>query len=404
MEKSTWSEDAQPCCGKQCCINPQTSPGAILRLRTVISEADLEARHAFLDKCIRLPADSTPDGRGATYLLPTGLSPHFLLSDTERACDYAPVCLTFLCWATGISRWQITNRRRSPPRIDGAGGRALQLVRLSIQVWLIAFASMYLCAPDSAFTYLPFSNKETVYQMYLLDVDPENGVLHCSPTYFKRVWRANAVLNKITIHKWSKFTHCDKCEGYRTSKVEAGRNRALLREIRQEEAVHHLLIATERSYYAMRIQEAKSLPQLILCINIDAADQASYGYPYFYRQSKEQSSTTKFKSHLMAAIVHGKGTYAWTFCDNIEHGNNLTIECLHQIFEDQAMKNGGKLPRKLYLQMDNTAKQCKGTYTHIYIIFTYTHITIITMISILRILLTDMVRLPGHINDSHYFQ
>jgi hypothetical protein len=196
--------------------------------------------------------------------------------------------------------------------------------------------------------------------MYNADVDPVDGVLECERSYFQYVWRHNPVLRKIKIHKWSKFTHCDDCEEFRTAKLEAGRDRRKLQGIRRTEAVHHLMVTNERGLYGMRIYKTRTLPLMYLSINIDAADQAAYGYPYFHRQSKLQSSITKFKSHLMAAIVHGRATYAWTFCDNIEHGNNLTIECLHRIFEDQAMKNGGKLPPKLFLQMDNTAKQCKG--------------------------------------------
>jgi hypothetical protein len=374
MHKSIWGDGDDVCCGKQCCINPQYSPVAILRLRTVVSQADRNARHSFIDKCIRLPESDHPDTRGAKYQLPT-LSPHFMLSDTDRGGEYNSVCLCYLVWATGVSRTQIIDRRRSPPKIDRGGYGVLATVRMSIQVWMIAMAAMYLCAPDSSHTYLPFSNKEQVYQMYALDVDPELGVLASSSPYFMMVWRSTDILKLITIHKWSKFTHCDDCEGFRNSKIEAGRDQTTLRKIRRDEFMHHRLVRNERGYYARRIQDAKSMPLLFLSINIDAADQAAYGYPYFRRQSKQQSATTKFKSHLMAAIVHGRGTYAWTFCDNIEHGNNLTIECLHQIFEDQAMKNGGKLPPKLYLQMDNTAKQCKGIYIYI-IIYIYIYIYI----------------------------
>jgi hypothetical protein len=307
-----------------------------------------------------VPEGGNAETRGARYRLPAALPPHFILSDTDRGCEYTTVCLSYLAWATGVSRHQISDIRRPRPVVDRGGGRALQMVKMSVQVWLIAMASLYLIAPDSDHTYLPFNNKEYVYQMYSADVDPVDGVLECERSYFLRVWRHNPVLKKIKIHKWSKFTHCDDCEEFRTNKIKAGRDRRKMVVIRRDEAKHHLVVTNERGYYGERIYKTRVLPHLYLCINIDAADQAAYGYPYFHRQSKLQSSVTKFKSHLMAAIVHGRATYAWTFCDNIEHGNNLTVECLHRIFEDQAMKNGGKLPEKLFLQMDNTAKQCKG--------------------------------------------
>jgi hypothetical protein len=314
-----------------------------------------------------------PDGpddeakRGGSFQLPTVIPAQFVLSVTERACGYTPVCMTFLRWSTGVSHGQVAMRRRSPPAHDRGGARFLQMKQTSIAVWLLALSSMYLIAPDSDHTYLPFSSKAVVYALYQLDVDEETGVLPCTESYFIRIWREHPLLKLIKIHKWSKFTHCDDCEEFRTDKVEAGRDRSQLVVIRHNEALHHRMVSSERGFYAARIQQAKTVRDLVLSINIDAADQAAYGYPYFHRQSKAQGSCTKFKSHLMAAIVHGRATYAWTFCDNIKHGNNLTVECLHQILQDQAAKNDGKLPRQLFLQMDNTAKQCKGKIYHIYV-------------------------------------
>jgi hypothetical protein len=310
--------------------------------------------------------------------MPTNIGSSFILSDADRGMDWTPVCAKYLSFATDISLTQINYQRKDITKVDGRGAMIINSVAVAIQVWLLTLGAMYLCAPDSDYKYLPFSSKAVVWELYKLDIDPGDGVPYCSESYFYRVWRENPAMKKIAIHRWSKFTHCDICEEFKAAKIAAGRDNTAMKHIKKEERKHHRANMGDRVCYAMRIREARDCPDAVLCINIDAADQAAYGYPYFCRQSKSQAKLAKFKSHLMGAIVHGRGVYAWTFCDNIRHGNNLTVECLHQIIQHQAQKNGGKLPRKLYLQLDNTAKQCKGTspYIHIYAyihIYVYTH-------------------------------
>jgi hypothetical protein len=306
--------------------------------------------------------------RGGTYRLPTNISSSFILSDTTHGMEWTPVCMEYLRFATDLSYNQIRARRKDVSKPDGNGAFIINTIAVAIQVWLLALGAMYLVSPDSDYKYLPFSSKKVVWELYKLDIDPEEGVPECDESYFYRVWRTQPAMKKIAIHKWSKFTHCDDCEDFKAAKKAAGRDRTALRDIKKREKAHHRANTADRVCYAQRIREARDAPDAVMSINIDAADQAAYGYPYYCRQSKAQASMTKFRSHLMGAIVHGRGTYAWTFCDNIKHGNNLTVECLHQIIEHQAQLNGGKLPRKLYLQLDNTAKQCKGTWLYIFVL------------------------------------
>lgn len=69
----------------------------------------------------------------------------------------------------------------------------------------------------------------------------------------------------------------------------------------------------------------------------------------------------KIPVHLIACISHGRKTYGYTFFENIKHGNNLTIEVLFRVLLD-TIKTEGRLPPTLFLQLDNTSKQCKGQY------------------------------------------
>ena len=72
----------------------------------------------------------------------------------------------------------------------------------------------------------------------------------------------------------------------------------------------------------------------------------------------------KIATHLMGALVHGRRVHGFTFLPNIKHGSNVTIETLHRVLDVEFQK-GNKEPfraKVLYLQLDNTTKQCKSQY------------------------------------------
>lgn len=64
----------------------------------------------------------------------------------------------------------------------------------------------------------------------------------------------------------------------------------------------------------------------------------------------------------MGCIAHGRKSYVYTILDSVKQGSNATLEVLHRVINDTYVNEGGKLPPKLYLQLDNTVKQCKNKY------------------------------------------
>ena len=63
----------------------------------------------------------------------------------------------------------------------------------------------------------------------------------------------------------------------------------------------------------------------------------------------------------MGAIVHGRAAYTYTYTDSCQMGNNVTMDVLHYTLVDQ-LRKCGKLPPVLFLQLDNTSRQCKGRF------------------------------------------
>jgi hypothetical protein len=111
---------------------------------------------------------------------------------------------------------------------------------------------------------------------------------------------------------------------------------------------------------------SKLFPKKYLSIIIDGADQAKFWLPYGKEKTHADQAAWKLRTHLMGAIAHGHGTYCYLYDDNCEQGNNVTIDTLHRVLVD-LIKNNGSLPPKLYLQLDNTSKQCKGQWLFYYL-------------------------------------
>ena len=113
-------------------------------------------------------------------------------------------------------------------------------------------------------------------------------------------------------------------------------------------------------YYERRLRACLE-PGHYVSLIIDGADQAAYGCPYYHENSHLTSNKNKVKLKLMAAIVHGYGAYCWTSTENLKQGHNVTIQALHEVLRSRAVQGHG-IPDTIYLQLDNTTKQCKGRF------------------------------------------
>ena len=98
-----------------------------------------------------------------------------------------------------------------------------------------------------------------------------------------------------------------------------------------------------------------------LSIILDGSSQSIYNLPHMLENDKLSVACTKNAVYLMGALVHGRGTYAFTYLRNFLHGTNVMIECLHHVLIDTYAKDGC-VPKTIYLQLDNTSKQNKSRY------------------------------------------
>ena len=160
------------------------------------------------------------------------------------------------------------------------------------------------------------------------------------------------------IRKYLRFSLCDKCVYLITRR----RNGERGEDLKAEEKSHYDSVREERQAYYFRRTLAHSCPDDYMSVIIDGADQRAYGAPHFVMRSKKTEGAYKLPMHLMGCIVHGSQVYGFTYLEHLRAGNNITIEVLHRVLVHQKKIRGGCLPPVLYVQLDNTASQCKGRY------------------------------------------
>jgi hypothetical protein len=214
-------------------------------------------------------------------------------------------------------------------------------------------------SPDSDQVYLPFPNKETVFDLYCSDLGMDNDDI-CSLSHFRKCWREDEEASKITIRKWLRFSLCTKCIDLRQDheNTKDPKKKKLLKAKLRE---HVVFVRRERASYYQRRREAIEHPEDVLSIIIDGADQQVYGLPYYYQRTHGTDKCFKIPLHLMGVLVHGRGSYGLTYPDSVKQGTNVTIDALHYVLTDIYNKDK-RLPKKLYLQLDNTNKQCKNSF------------------------------------------
>jgi hypothetical protein len=171
-------------------------------------------------------------------------------------------------------------------------------------------------------------------------------------------WAHNEEFKKLKLRKWMPFAKCDVCVQH-----EESRNQPMTQHARRahvaEFGQHLGFVRRERQAYYHNIRLALSDPDQYMSIILDAADASDYAMPHTKTRSHASSACHKIKMHLMGGLVHGRETFLWTVPPHIAQGHNITIQALHKIL-CHILKKDGKLPRVLFLQLDNTTKQCKG--------------------------------------------
>ena len=194
-----------------------------------------------------------------------------------------------------------------------------------------------------------------------LDERKTTGFPKVSKQYFREVKRTDARVKNIILRRYLRFAKCNDCVAFRRDRNET-RDEQELRDISRKERKHKVFVKQERGSYWTRRARARQYPESYLSLIIDGADQSTFGAPHFLEKDHDTQAAHNLNVKLMGVIAHGVGSWVFTHLDHVRAGANATLDCLIRVLQEVHHARGGKLPPKLYLQLDNTAKQCKNKY------------------------------------------
>ena len=232
---------------------------------------------------------------------------------------------------------------------------------MHLKEWLINFAGYYQISPDNDYTYLPYANQTAVYDLYKSECAfRRDGKQIATRKYFLAVWSLEPALRYIRIRKYLRFAKCDDCVDFRARRDKT-RDKVTREQIKKEEVKHHDFVTGERDSYYKRAGLGETDPDRYFSVIIDGSDNSQYWSPYFRERTSGTQSAWKVGLHVMGAIVHGRRAYAYTILDTCPLGSNVTIDVLHRVMKAE-LDRTGTLPKTMYLQLDNTTRQCKSKF------------------------------------------
>lgn len=389
LEPSTcaWRTSTQgrkgACCKQKCCL--AYPEAAILDFRHHFYERLMSAtdRRFFMKSRVMIADLTSQEEHPLLGLVPYGkLSRTFLLDvpsvhrrpllDRLAARQLGPtfpVCAQFFRFVFGVS-WNYIYQPGQPGvemeverKKRHCSRPVLDTKSQSVISWIIDLAQWYQKQPDADLTLLPFTSRKVVWTLYQDECNngtPESFMMRsCSESYFKMTWRTDPGCRTVRLRKHLRFSLCDDCVDLRSRK-KATRDRELLRAIRTEEAFHYGFVKGERLSYYNRKRVSVSEPKRFMSMIIDGADWKAYFLPIFREKSHLTDSLFRIPVYLMGSLNHGRGVGASAVLANCRQGTNVTIqELYHQlVYTHEELKQD--LPENLFLQLDNTTKQCKS--------------------------------------------
>ena len=355
------------CCKKRMCCTKFT-PRDVLVLRESLIDRprNMVDRRLFLSNRYLPRLEGAKRGTGVFYCDTPAICrlPCFTSSQSSRKqslpitpLDKTEVCASFYHWAYNVSRDQM--RGDLSERIHTTKRRRIAdaTKQWEIEEWLVDLSKYYQLQPDSNLVLLPFANRQSVYEIYQVEDGKDTET---SASYFFKVWRTSPRTSHIRLRKHLRFTKCDKCVELRERKSRTMDN-TLLEQIRAEEKAHYDFIKAERGGYYLRRSQAVKKPEEYLSLIIDGADWYSYAVPYFATKTHDSSKIYRAPIYLMGVIAHGRGSKCYIVPGHFKQGTNVVLDVLIRYLRD-IKDSGANLPRKIYIQLDNTCKQNKNKF------------------------------------------
>ncbi len=209
-------------------------------------------------------------------------------------------------------------------------------------------------------------NEEYFYTVYYRDCIvrevPDNQI--ASLSYFLKVWRTELPWVKLRAPS-GPFTHCGLCDFMRLligSTKEAGMKHQLLLRLGD----HYAFQAAQRIAISNIFAESQRDPGELLAIGWDKMDQAKNIIPRV--KSLANTQFMKGGSRLVVSLIGvlcpaiTQRPMFYTVLEDQVQGSDMICSLFIDVLLE-AVGSLGQLPRSVFLQADNTAKETKNTIT-----------------------------------------
>jgi hypothetical protein len=354
-----------PCCNRRCSELGAEEHLALYQANYLMPYQD---RRSFIRSRIKF---KRVPGRGdrrvfymdnfATYASVNGASLPNEMDWQSMEHDHIHVCAQYFTQV-----YRVSNNFIYQPSVDGneislerkIRDRAITSKANIITQWIKDLADFYQADPTSNDRFLPFYRKHVVWDLFVDEQTNLHPDLSWSSKYFYHIWRTE---NKnVKVRAWLKFAKCDECVAIRKER-KATKQGANLDKIRAREKAHIKFVKAERLSYYKRRRRGVDTPDTHMSIVIDGADQQAYALPYHHVQTHSSQKAIRVPIHVYGVMVHGIGTWAYVYHDNVRQGTNVTVDVLFRTLA--AIEDSGRtLPDTLYIQLDNTVKQNKSKF------------------------------------------
>ena len=238
--------------------------------------------------------------------------------------------------------------------------------KLFIIHWLKKLGTQHDPMPHRDYIRLYYRTIQHVYDVYQLEYEDRESfgdMPQVSYSYFCYIWRCE-IGNSIRVRGDStQFTKCDVCETLKRERIQRCRTETEKADNMMRQQKHDTLNRNERIAYDLRKQESRQEPDKVLHLSWDGADQAAYALPYFTNPDKESVKIYKTTMYLVGVRFYGGDLRDFVFhhLPIFDRGANCSIEVLHRMLT-KVYEKKGRLPKKLYIQLDNCWRENKNKY------------------------------------------
>jgi hypothetical protein len=198
-----------------------------------------------------------------------------------------------------------------------------------------------------------------LWSTYVRDMEHRGYSSISYPTFLNM---RKAKFGVVHIPPIKRFSKCDTCSDFvhRISHTFNAQQKKLL-EIKYDD--HTIWQQRERAKYYKHREKSTTYPEKYLSVIIDGMDQSKLELPRFLRTRSAFANLFRLRMALVGALTHGHqpGASAYLFPCDFPKDSSTTVQVVFNVLSEvKSLRESGRLPPVVYLQLDNTTRENKN--------------------------------------------